>query len=243
MSTNYSTETEKIKTRGSLVPAELYACDAKGENLGKVIRCTFNPFEYTVSQSNSYDYKPKAKAGTKVELKNAGPQTLKLSLLFDVYEEKSKEKRDVSLITRELWTLMTPDPEDKTPKQEKPDAPFVTFKWGVFKFLAVITNMTQKFTLFDFNGIPLRAKVDITLTQHASQAKDYEGKAGNVSSLSFGGDPPPKKLDAPPDERLDNIAAEVLGDPAKWRAIAEHNNITNPLATLPKRPLIKPPGW
>ncbi|MCA9953373.1 MAG: hypothetical protein KC434_01545 [Anaerolineales bacterium] len=233
MSNIYTTEPQENQTRGSLVPAELFACDAKGNKTGKAVRCSFNPYEYTVSQTNSYDYKPKAKAGTKVELKNAGPQTLKLNLIFDVYEKPNGASRDVSLVTRELWKMMTPDPENKTPKEKKPDAPYVTFQWGIFKFLAVITNMSHKFILFDYNGIPLRAKVDVTLTQHASYEDDYKGSYEDRGAPT---------IPALPDERLDNVAAQETGNPADWRAIAQANNITNPLARLPKRPLTRPQG-
>lgn len=236
MSDKHSTETEKNKTRGSLVPAELYATNAEGTSQGLTVRCSFNPYEYTVSQTNSYDYKPKAKAGTKVELKNAGPQTLKLNLIFDVYEEPKGTERDVSKITRQLWQLMKPttDKKNKT-KEKKPDAPYVIFKWGVFKFLAVITNMSQKFILFDHDGVPLRAKVDITLTQHESTKADYDEKfeVGKTAKVN---------IPALPDERLDNVAAQETGDPADWRAIAQANNITNPLGRPPRRPLTRPTG-
>ncbi|MEZ4589751.1 MAG: hypothetical protein R3D55_01210 [Chloroflexota bacterium] len=234
MSDKHSTETEKNKTRGSLVPAELYATNAEGTSQGLTVRCSFNPYEYTVSQTNSYKPKQKAKGKTKYEFENAGPQTLKLNLIFDVYEEPKGTERDVSKITRQLWQLMTPTGEKKT-KEKKPDAPYVIFKWGVFKFLAVITNMSQKFILFDHDGVPLRAKVDITLTQHESTRPDYDEQfeAGQTANVN---------IPALPDERLDNVAAQETGNPADWRTIAQANNITNPLARPPRRPLTRPTG-
>jgi hypothetical protein len=226
----FSTETEKSRTRGNLVPARLYAADNNGKDKEELtIHCSFNPYEYTVSQTNNYDYKPKAGAETKVEFKSAGPQTLKLSLIFDAFE--NNDSKDVSQTTRKLWKLMTPD---YVTEVKKPDAPFVIFEWGVFKFLAVITNMTQKFILFDHNGVPLRAKVDITFTQHKSETKDYQALKADVTS--------PQTAAVLPNGRLDSMAADNLGDPASWRDIAEANNITNPLTLRPGQNLLIPGG-
>jgi hypothetical protein len=117
-------------------------------------------------------------------------------------------------------------------KIKKPDAPFVVFEWGVFKFVAVITNMTQKFILFDHDGVPLRAKVDITFTQHKSEKDDYQilletGIASQTAPVL-------------PNGRLDSMAADSLGDPANWRDIATANNITDPLALRPGQNFLNP---
>lgn len=229
-----STEQQQgSRTRGDLQPAALYACSYKGEKPKKVIHCSFNPYEYTVSQQNNYKYEPSNKGERKVEFESAGPQTLKLTLVFDAYEN-GEGKRDVSKVTTELWNLMTPEEywdgkRKAAPKQNKnkPDAPFVTFEWGVFKFVAVITSMTQKFTLFDHDGVPLRAKVDITFTQHKSEERDYQ----TISATT------PPSIVAKSGERPDIIAANEMGDPAKWRDIAQANNITNPLALRPGQAL------
>lgn len=232
MTIPFSTETQKSHTRGNLVPARLYAADEKGNDKKDLsVNCSFNPYEYTVSQSNSYDYKPTAGADTKVEFKSAGPQTLTLSLIFDAYENENQMERDVSQTTRKLWLLMTP--EDINIK--KPDAPFVVFEWGVFKFVAVITNMIQKFILFDHKGVPLRAKVDITFTQYKSETKDYQTLANQDESI-------PETAIALPNDRLESISANNLGDPANWRDVATANNITNPLALRPGQNLLLPGG-
>lgn len=231
MSGSFSTETQKSHTRGNLVPARLYAAKADGADSKKLsVNCSFNPYEYTVSQSNKYDYKPTAGVDTKVEFKSAGPQTLKLSLIFDAYENEGV--KDVSQTTRQLWLLMTPEGITEI---KKPDAPFVVFEWGVFKFVAVITSMTQKFILFDRTGVPLRAKVDITFTQHKSEKDDYQALA-EKTNLSL------RTASVLPNGRLDSIAADSLGDPANWRDIATANNITNPLALRPGQNLLIPGG-
>lgn len=231
MSNNYSTEGSGDTTRSNLKSAMLYAANADGTSKKTLlVYCSFNPYEYTVSQSNSYDFTPKAGAEERVEFKSAGPQTLKLSLIFDAYENENT--KDVSQTTRQLWELMTPKEITKT---KKPEAPFVIFEWGVFKFLAVITDMSQKFILFDQDGVPLRAKVDITFTQHKSQEPDYQQLAAWHAHTNTA-------VPILANDRLDSVAAQNLGSPANWRDIAQANNITNPLALRPGQNLRIPGG-
>jgi hypothetical protein len=207
-------------TRGDLVPAKIYEVDDSGEKKGGgvSIDCMFNPFEYTVSKTNTYAEKSRNRSSVpEVEFQKAGPQTLQLSLMFDTYEKDE----DVSLITSKLWKLM----ESKTRQgnnRNKVPPPEVAFEWGVFRFVAVITNMTQKFTLFKQDGTPVRAKIDVTFTQH-KDLEDYRRQ--NPTS---GGGPIRSVRTIIGGDRLDNIAYEVYGDATKWRLIAEFNKIDNP---------------
>jgi nucleoid-associated protein YgaU len=181
----------------------------------------FNPFEYSVSKSNTYQEESQNRSDVpEVEFKKAGPQTLKLSLTFDTYEDGE----DVSQTTRKLWKLMESKTRREGNRNKKIPPPEVAFEWGVFKFVAVITNMTQKFTLFKQDGTPVRAKVDVTFTQH-KDVEDYK----NQNPTSGGGEVE-RVWRVIAGDRLDTIAHQVYGDATKWRIIAEHNDIVNPLA-------------
>ncbi len=209
-------------TRSNLVTAKIIEVDESGKNKGGgiTVSCMFNPFEYTVSKANSYEEKSKNNSDVPhVEFKKGGPQTLKLSLTFDTYEKQE----DVSKLTNQLWKLMESKTRREGNKDKKVPPPEVAFEWGVFRFVAVITDMTQKFTLFKPDGTPVRAKVDVTLTQHID-VNDYPGQ--NPTS---GGGPVQRVRQVVAGDRLDTIAYEVYGDAAKWRAIAVSNHIFNPL--------------
>jgi len=209
-------------TRGNLVAARIYEVDETGKEKGGGVSvdCMFNPFEYTVSKQNQYGENPKNNGDVpQVEFKKAGPQTLKLSLMFDTYEQGE----DVSLSTNTLWKLMEAKTRQEGNKNKKVPPPSVSFEWGVFRFVAVITDMTQKFTLFKQDGTPVRAKVDVTFTQHVD-TEDYPGQ--NPTS---GGGPINRIRQVLAGDRLDNIAYEMYGDATKWRIIAERNHIQNPL--------------
>lgn len=213
-------------TRGQLVPARIMEVDNKGDTKpgGINVACMFNPYEYTVSKSNTFQENPRNNADTpRGEFFKSGSQTLKLKLVFDTYEVG----RDVSLMTNELWKFMMTKTQTTRRKNKKIPPPQVAFEWGVFRFVSYITNMTQKFTLFKNDGTPVRAEVDVTFTQY-TDVNDYP--AQNPSS---GGGPIERIWNVVAGDRLDTIAARVYDDATRWRLIADHNAITNPLALRP----------
>lgn len=220
-------------TRGSLVSARIFEVDksTKEKPGGVSVPCMFNPFEYTVSKSNQYEESSRNNSNVpKVDFKKGGPQVLRLSLIFDSYEKDE----DVSLKTNKLWKFMESSTRQEGSNNTKVPPPEVAFEWGVFRFVAVITEMTQKFTLFKLDGTPVRAKVDVTFTQH-KDVNDYPGQ--NPTS---GGGPIQRVRQVIAGDRLDTIAYEVYGDATRWRTIAYHNKITNPLDLHPGQQLTIP---
>jgi hypothetical protein len=220
-------------TRGNLVPAKIYEVDSSGNEKGGglSVDCMFNPFEYTVAKSNQYEQRSQNRASVpSVEFKQAGPQTLRLSLIFDTYEEGE----DVSRITNRLWKFMESKTRQENGRNRKVPPPEVAFEWGVFCFAAVITEMTQKFLLFKQDGTPVRAKVDVTFTQHIDR-EDYPNQ--NPTS----GDGPPQRVwKVIAGDRLDTIAYQTYGDSTQWRRIAAYNGISNPFALRPGMELAIP---
>lgn len=213
-------------TRGQLVAAKIFEVDAQGHEKGGGISvaCMFNPFEYSVTKSNTYDERPRNNADTpQGEFFKSGSQTLKLNLTFDTYESGD----DVSLETNKLWKFMLTKTQESRRQNEKIEPPQVAFEWGVFRFVSYITNMTQKFTLFKNDGTPVRAQVDVTFTQY-TDLDDYPRQ--NPTS---GGGPIERIWRVVAGDRLDLIAAEVYRDASKWRLIAEQNKLSNPMILRP----------
>jgi nucleoid-associated protein YgaU len=217
-------------TTGGLVPAKIIEVQTKvnkGEARpvegGLVVHCMFNPYEYSISKSNSFREISSCGDTPEAELAKAGAQTLSLNLVFDTYESG----KDVSILTNELWKFMmrrTSQKSKSSPKNKKPNPPLVAFVWGSFYFVSYITRMTQKFTLFRHDGIPVRANVDIEFTQY-TDTNDYPNQ--NPTS---GGGQIEKFWRVTAGERLDTIAYEVYGEASKWREIAAYNHISNPLS-------------
>lgn len=237
------------ETVGGLVPAQIVTVDEKTMKTkegGHAVKCMFNPYEYTLSKSNSFDEKKAPNTGNSppAEISKAGAQTLKLSLYFNSYGPKhdgvhphglpQSGVTDVSLITDDLWKFMKVTTEGQKDKNDKKHVPLVAFDWGVFFFISYITNMTQKFTLFSPKGIPVRAKVDITFTQYRDEE---DRKKQNPTS---GSGPVNRVHRVVAGDRLDLIANRVYQDATKWRYIADYNNLANPSALTPGQMLIIP---
>lgn len=214
-------------TRGGLEPAVIINRDTQ-----ETVHCMFNPNEYTLSKQNQWTReKTKGKNVPTFEFSQGGAQTLKLQLFFDTYAEK----QDVNDHTDPLWDMMMVNPDKTNSKSNKSRPPKVEFQWGGLAFIGVITNMTEKFTLFEKDGTPLRATVDVTL-QQCEDDKDY----GRQNPTSGGGEAH-KSRTVHAGERIDWIAFEEYGDATEWRRIAVANGLTHPLRLRPGQRLSIPP--
>ncbi len=222
-------------TRSNLQAARIYEVDSSGEEKGGGVSvdCMFNPFEYTVTKTNTYKEERKNRSDVPgFEFEKAGPQTLKLNLIFDTFESDE----DVSLKTNKLWKLMESKTRREGNRNRKVPPPEVAFEWGVFRFVAVITSMTQQFTLFKPDGTPVRAHVEVTFTQH-KDLEDYP----NQNPTSGGGDIE-RVWRVIAGDRIDTIAYAVYGDATRWRTIADYNRLDNPLDLRAGQQLIIPSG-
>lgn len=211
-------------TRGGLQPAQI-------TNLatGDSVKCMFNPFEYTLTKSNQWEKKPvKGKNVPSVSFKQGGSQVLKLTIHFDTQLDQS----DVRTHTDKLWKMMLVDESNTNAKSNKSAPPEVAFEWGRLYFKAVITQMSQKFTLFDENGKPLRCQVDVTLEQMID-VDDYPPQGAGTPPAS-----PAKQAVMIEGSRIDNVASE---NNANHRDVAEANNIDNPL-NIPAGQNLNVPG-
>lgn len=211
-------------TRGGLVSAKI-----KNVTDGDEVECMFNPFEYTLSKQNQYEKKPSKGSNTpEVRFKQGGSQTLKLKVYFDTLQNGS----DVRAYTDKLWKMMQVSDSTRHAQSDKSSPPEVAFEWGRLFFKAALTNMTQKFTLFDANGTPLRCEVDITLEQMVdiddygpqSPAAAGASQATTTSTTSTSASRP-DTLASSPDTMRDTMAA---------------NNIDNPLRIPPGTPITTP---
>ena len=104
----------------------------------------------------------------------------------------------------------------------------VEFQWGkTWSFKAVITDISQKFTLFRSDGTPVRATLDVSFLQ-AKDDGHYPGQ--NPTTI---GRPGYKRWVVKEGDSIDWIAFDEYNDSAMWRFIAETNNLDNPLLLRP----------
>jgi hypothetical protein len=201
-----------------LTKAQLYNADTGA----KVVDCHFNPNEISITKNNVWE--PKPSSGTSlpdVHFQGEGARSLALTLLFDSYEART-DVRDTTKLVQQL--MDAPEQKGNSTRHTRP--PHVMFRWGDFEtFPAVITQLSQTFTLFLNTGTPVRAKLDLTLQEVPQEAVKNQSRGQNPTSRAAGAR---RVRVIQPGDTLDAIAAEELGEPTLWRRLAETNNLDDP---------------
>lgn len=216
-------------TNGTAAPssggAPVKACIVKKSG-GNPIYFMFNPKEYEFTKSNQWGNEETKGTNTpKIEFKGGQPTSLSLQLVFDTYGlQPPKDVRKE--YTNALWELTLVEESTRNAKNNKARPPTVLFMWGksaspMWSFEAVITKMSQKFTMFLADGTPVRATVNLTL----QQAKDERQSLGWQNPTSGGVDRV-RLWTVQEGDTLAWIAYRHYGDTAEWRRIADANRLT-----------------
>jgi nucleoid-associated protein YgaU len=195
----------------------------------------FNPQECTFTKQNNWSEPKKSGANVPpVEFGGGQPAQFQMQLLFDTYATGEDVRKTY---TDAIWELTLIDESLRDPKSQKGRPPIIRFQWGsMWSFEAVILNITQKFTLFKYDGTPLRATLDVTFRQ----IKDSKLlPAQNPTSGGQGGE---RYWTVNEGDTLDWIAYQTLGASTDWRRIAEANRLTRVRTLQPGTVLVIPNG-
>lgn len=195
----------------------------------EVIRCKFNPKEYTFSKQNTWTpTKGKGANLNPLEFGSGQPAQLTMQLLFDTYEDGNDAEDVRKRYTDAIWELMWVVKKRGGPSTQKAQPPIVCFQWGTaWSFDAVITNLKQTFTMFLANGTPVRATMDVTF-QQVKDEKFYPPQ--NPTSGGVGGERVWRVTEG---DTLAGIAYQAYGDATLWRPIADANHLENVRALKP----------
>ena len=206
---------------------------------GETIQVLFNPTEYTITKTNTWNFKQvKGKSLPPAEFGGGNPRELALSLMLDA--SLLEGGQSVKSVTDSLFKMM--EVADGQPAAgAKATPPFITFRWGaVDTFKAVCTSLTVAYQLFRPNGEPIRADVKLQLKQ-AEQASTASSASANQpqnpTTRSMVGQGVHTVQDG---DTLPSIAYRAYGDANRWRSIAEANNVDNPLHLRRGTPLMLP---
>lgn len=112
--------------------------------------------------------------------------------------------------------------------------PVCRFEWGHTSFDGVMSEFTEKFSLFDESGDVLRARVTVKL-------KAYEPAAQQLGKMKLESPDRTKSRTVRAGDRYDSIAAEEYGDAKYWRVLAEANGDERPRLLAPGTVLTIPP--
>jgi hypothetical protein len=191
------------------------------------IECAFNPQSYTVSKTNVWNFKPQTGLDLpKGEFGGGLPRRTTLSLLLDV--SLLAPDQSVKDMTNRLLKMMETGGGGGGGGGSAP--PFVTFRWGSVDLpKSVPVALPIQHVLFHPNGEPIRALIDLELAQAAkastaSSAGAHKGQ--NPTTRAVAGLRVHRVRDG---DSLPSIAYDAYGDATRWRAIAEANDIDDPL--------------
>jgi hypothetical protein len=210
--------------------AKFYNADTGHE----VVECHFNPNEFTINKTNQWQTKKASGSGLPdVTFGGTGARQLQMNLVFDSYAKQQDVRED----TEKLLSL-TDVPEAQTGSGKSKRPPHVEFGWGSFRsFRAVITQVSQKYTLFLSDGTPVRATLQVTLQEVPKEAAKKQGKGQNPTSHAVGAR---KVRIVQPGDTIDWLAAVELGDANAWRRLAEANRLDDPRRLRPGQLLFIP---
>jgi nucleoid-associated protein YgaU len=184
-----------------------------GKNKDTKIEVLFNPAEYSIEKSNQFQSTPIVGLNTPLtQFTNGNARTVTMDLFFDTYE-KNEDVRDY---TNKVFALLQIDSELHAP-------PICEFFWDSSIIKATVEKVSGKYTMFLFNGIPVRATLNVTFKEYATLSEQLSGVKLSSSDKT-------KIVTTQQGDMLWQLAAKQYGDPGLWRNIADANNIDDPLA-------------
>ena len=158
-------------------------------------------------------------------------ETLQVELFFDTSDKgMATQAESVAVETDKIYSLARIEPTGHAP-------PPISFYWGQGfpgsqtvseigsqkrdKFTGIITSIRQNFTLFSTGGVPLRAKLTLSLREYKTLAEQLDEL--NLSS--------PDRTHAhvlATGDQLWSVADAYYSQPGEWRRVAAANRIGDP---------------
>jgi hypothetical protein len=199
-----------------------------GSKNGERYTVLFNPFEYTIERGNAY----KATAipglsGPLLQFINGDADVLSMELFLDDYTDKPKDGKSVKERLDDMALLLEIDRQLHAP-------PPVRFIWGRLTFKAIIEKLSRKISLFQPDGTPARASLNVTF-------KEYKTIVELVNDPKLESADKSKRRVMVGLDSLWALAAREYDDPAFWRQIAEYNDLDDPREISPGDWVMVPP--
>lgn len=201
----------------------------------------FNPEEYTLNRDINYaQTNIPGLSGPVLQFVNGNMETLEMELLVDTFEEHkvgnislNQAREDVRNLTTKITGLMDIYSDTHAP-------PILIFSWGSLVFTCVLARVSQRFILFRPDGVPLRARLNVTFNKYIDPER--EAKAVNRQTADYS-----KVHTVHEGETVSRLATRYYENPLQWRPIAIANRLLNPRQigvgqqlVIPSLPFIDP---
>ncbi len=185
----------------------------------KTVKFMFNPKDLSFTKNATWTLDQKPSSPTLMTFGGSGPATLNVEVFLDATDDMGD--RVVNIVETLMMTCV-PTEKSLEGAPATPSGPWVVFRWGGFQgFPAVVTSVNGKFTLFTPDGIPVRATCTLALKEITGAVPKQNPTSGartatNLHLLVDG-------------DTLASVAYEHYGSANMWRAIAEANDIDDPM--------------
>ncbi|MDQ6782994.1 MAG: LysM peptidoglycan-binding domain-containing protein [Actinomycetota bacterium] len=179
----------------------------------------YNPEEFTIRQDSDWQSTPQPAAGEggAPQFQGARPRSLDVKVLLDTFSIPPNPPEAAILI---LKTAMRPTEASRTLRDAKP--PSVMFGWGsnIVMEQAFIKSLSITYKRFML-GKPVRAEVVVSLEEVPSVVPGTNPTSGGIATR--------RTHTVIEGDTLASVAWQEYHDPTKWRALAEANDIDDPM--------------
>ena len=205
--------------------------------LGDALTVSFNPTEYTLTKgAQLHEVTIPGLDSPILQFVRGQTESLSLDLFFDSTESGMDDSAvSVTTLTDPFYQLIKIDGATHAP-------PICFFAWGTdfpgqrsyaslgggtgsqqrHGFKCIVESVRQRYTLFGPQGTPLRATLSISL-------KEYKTLAEQIAEINAQSPDHSHTHLVQAGETLCQIAAAAYNDPSQWRAIANQNDLLDPL--------------
>ncbi len=192
----------------------------------ETVEVLFNPSEYQIASAASYaSHTVPGLNNNIVQFVSGQNDRLSLTLHLDTYTKTAesptaidfgpkKKPENVGIYVKKIMQMLNVVGALHAP-------PRATFAWGKLKFNGVVESINHTYTMFTEGGIPVRARLDISMRQVSDSGKDERVTPLESPDRT-------KRRVLIKNAQLWQMAATEYGDPALWREIARANSIDNP---------------
>ena len=181
-------------------------------DLPETFEVQFNPGEYTLEKGVQLaEIAIPGLDSPLLQFVRGQNERLTLELFFDTTRDgMGPAATPVTDLTDPFYLLVKQQPASHAP-------PRITFIWGEkLQFRAVVESVRRQFTLFNPDGVPLRATLTVTF-------REYKTLEEQLAELKPESSDSTRRRNVQLADTLPRIAAEEYGDPSRWRLIADAN--------------------
>jgi len=201
--------------------------------LMKTFNFDFNPSQLSLTRRAQWKTTPTAAVRDGAVPEFMGPEPREMTVEIFLDRSDDPDSNDVRKKVEALFSCCETTTASIAANQ--PSTPWVVFEWGAFstaRFNAYVSSVEAQHTLFNTNGMPIRAVCQVNLHEIPSSTLGQNPTSGALTTRRV------HRVVA--GDTLPLLAWREYGDATVWRTIAEANDIDDPKMLTPGTELMLP---